>query len=383
MKVLITVNTYYPSNDGVANVTRSHAEELVRRGHDVTVFTPHWEYPESSESYNGVKIRRFDISSKNGIYNGKIKSYVESVVVEANSSDALIAVCLQTVSVDTLLPHLDRIKCRKILYMHGMWDFKWHSFDYHPPIHILYKLWSNLRWHYLYGLKWRYIKEFDEVIQLSENDDAYRFFKSKGYENLSVIRNAVDDMFFERHENHREILRKYDIPEGRYAICVSNYIPGKNQKFLLEAFSQIKSKDVFLLCIGSSETEYYRELCRYADSLHCNVVLKTGIDRNDIPVLMQNAQMFLFSSLAEKQPMCIFESMASSILFISTDVGDVKGRPGGVVINNTDEMASFIDYFLDNDDKKKELAYDGFVFALNNLTKKKFTDKLENMICDL
>ena len=39
MKILITVSTYYPKNDGVQNVTQYLAEGLCKLGNDVTVIT--------------------------------------------------------------------------------------------------------------------------------------------------------------------------------------------------------------------------------------------------------------------------------------------------------------------------------------------------------
>ena len=60
MKIIITVNTYYPLKDGVQFVTQYHAENLAKRGHDVIVFTTNHDN-SSEEIYNGVKIIRFNV----------------------------------------------------------------------------------------------------------------------------------------------------------------------------------------------------------------------------------------------------------------------------------------------------------------------------------
>ena len=63
MKIIITVNTYYPLKDGVQFVTHYHAENLALRGHNVIVFTTN-HGNDSEEIHNGVKIIRFNVVNK-------------------------------------------------------------------------------------------------------------------------------------------------------------------------------------------------------------------------------------------------------------------------------------------------------------------------------
>ena len=77
MKILICSFTYYPSVNGVQNVTEYQAEGLVARGHEVTVLTgyPKGRNCQPEEFYNGVHIQRFHASTDNMLHCGNKKAY--------------------------------------------------------------------------------------------------------------------------------------------------------------------------------------------------------------------------------------------------------------------------------------------------------------------
>ena len=79
MKILFTVETYYPKKDGVQMVTQYLAEGLASRGHDVTVFTSNIDENKNFETFHNVKIKRFDLRTKFGLYFGDRKKYIKDV----------------------------------------------------------------------------------------------------------------------------------------------------------------------------------------------------------------------------------------------------------------------------------------------------------------
>mgnify|MGYP001617290643 CR=1 FL=1 len=61
MRILHTVEFYYPSIGGAQEVVRILSERMVKMGHEVTVATT--KLPNrTSTTHNGVKIAEFDIS---------------------------------------------------------------------------------------------------------------------------------------------------------------------------------------------------------------------------------------------------------------------------------------------------------------------------------
>lgn len=256
MKVIFTVNSYYPLRDGVQAVTKYYAEGLAAKGHDVTVITRSIPHTEKEEVYNGVKIIRLNIYTKHAIHRGDKKRYRTLILELCKEADVLVNVCTQTPTTDWLLQILDKIKCKKFLYMHGMIDFKWRKENFKSLFLICSKIWNNIRWRVFYKTSLKYLRKYDVISHLHYFDEANIYFRKHKVNNCIVLQNSADENFF---QNKLEI--RNDLSYN-YAICVSNYIDRKNQEFCLEAFYQAKTVDFSLIFIGSEENEYYKKLVR-------------------------------------------------------------------------------------------------------------------------
>ena len=124
MKILFAVHTYYPDRNGVQMVTEYIAEGVAKQ-HDVEMLvgisnvkiSDAQSYPEYEE-HNGVKIHRIHAElSDDHVFIGDKDEYLRQVHRE--DIDMLVVVCTQSWPFDWIVPELDRIKCRKVLYSHG------------------------------------------------------------------------------------------------------------------------------------------------------------------------------------------------------------------------------------------------------------------------
>ena len=376
MKVLFTVNTYYPSSDGVQKVTEYQAEGLAAKGHKVTVFTPLWGNSKKEEWKNGVRIRRFNIKSHNGYYSGDLGCYVEETVKEANSSDVLITVAIQCVSADLIIKNISRITCKKVLYLHGIWDFKWNKNNLYPPVNILYKIHANTKLSLFYYRNKKNIRQYDVVTHLYEEDESVSFFSKKlGYQNNRILGNAVDEDFFITHKNNSE--NKKDL------LFVANYNRGKNQIFLLDSILKCKSDNFCLTLIGSEKSKYYLKLKKYIENhpeLKEKINLLINVPRSQVIEKTRKAYIYLCSSLSEKQPVSIMEAMSAAVPFISTDVGCVSSFPGGIIVSNPKDMANKIDLLLSYKCLPEKLSEEGREYAEKNFRLKDKINQFENIL---
>lgn len=381
MNIIITVNSYYPSKDGVQAVTEYHAEGLVKRGHDVTVVTKKLKNEPTIEIHNGVKIIRFDILTRHTVHCGDKKAYQKLILDLTKESDVMINVCTQIGTTDWVFSILKNIECKKILYMHGMMDFKWRKNNLCSISSFLSKLWNNLRWKLYYKLSIKYFKQYNGIIHLHEFDEAYKFFNERKIPGNIVIENAAEDEFFVGTKN---IFEK----KHKYIVCVANYIELKNQKLCLEAFYKSDDLGYKLIFIGSEKTRYYKELIKNNEILASKygerkVDFLVGINRSEIYEYVKNAKLYLFGSTVEKFPVSIVESMAAGVPFISTDVGCVKFLPGGVIIKNSNEMAYWINKLIKDKTLAKNIGDCGNQYAMKNLSIESKVNQLENYIKDL
>lgn len=378
MKIIFTVATYYPKKDGVQMVTQYQAEGLAKRGHDVTVITSKIDNVIDEEIHNGVKIIRVDAYNFYYWHKGKKKEYQRNLLKMSSSADVLIAVCLQSFSADWLLPIINDIKCTKILYLHGMPDFRLHSNDLTSLKNVLKTIFRNIRWKFFYTINTPRIKKFDAITHLFTNDNSHRYFMKYNYKNNIIIENACDQAFFEKIERNNK----------KYFITVGNYCERKNQRKALEVFYGMNEKNVGLVLIGSSNNSYYKMLLKLKKKLDDiygkrDVKILYNLSREETINYVKNSYATLLTSNYEYYPLTIVESMAAGIPFISTDVGIIKYLPGGVIASKNKDLSYWMDFYIKNESIVKKMGEIGREYAEKNLTVKKKVDTLENCILSL
>ena len=374
MKVVFTVASYYPLNDGVQYVTQYHAEGLVRMGHEVVVITSK-RNDQDSFIHNGVKIICINAYNSHFFHSGNKNEFLGAVTENVENADVMINVCLQSYAADWVLPLLDKIKAKRILYMHGMHSFKWEKKDFSNIKSFILKLARDIRWKPFYIMNWDKIKKYDAVIHLHELDYAFRYFENNGYKNNFVIYNAVDTVFFEEHK------------KSNIVINVGSFNERKNQKKAIELFYRAKTNDYSLVIIGNPNNEYYQMLLEYKNQCektfgHKEVKILCSISREETIAYIQKAKIYLMTSTWEAFPISLIEAMAARMAFISTNVGIVSSLPGGVVCDSDTELIATIEKLV-NDECEDSLASEAYSFAKMNLYQDNQTKKLETLIKDL
>ncbi|MEE1101492.1 MAG: glycosyltransferase family 4 protein [Agathobacter sp.] len=337
-KIIITCVTYYPDVNGVQFVTQNLAEGLVRKGYEVTVVTEKKANREKNERKNGVNIVRIDMHNYHMWHYGNRKEYNRTILQLSNKADAIIFVNLQSVAADWAVDILDKIKCQKILYQHGIHSFEWEKIDMQSIKNMALKFIRNIRWKEFYLRNKKKFCMFDKIIHLHGKDYSYQFFEQICNGKNFVLENFAEDIFFEIKNDIVDIKEKYAIANCKYMIYVSNYCTRKNQELLLKVFNEL-NVELNLIMIGANENQYLEKLKKKVRKE--GVYLLTNVERKDIATILQNAMFFVMPSKWERYPIVLTECMAAGIPYISSDVGIVKHLPGGMVVNPDKE--SFID----------------------------------------
>lgn len=372
MKILMTVENYYPNLSGVPIVAKYLAEGIARLdGYEVHIATRTLGYLPKCEEYSGVTIHRFDI--KNDLIKrprGSIDEYIQFVKKE--KFDCIILQCTQCITTDVLLPYLNTFSGKKILYSHGFSGMALKRFSIMGTIRntvgntLNYYIWR----HYYTNVLPKYVSRFDSIVCLSENDNDYEYFLKFDVP-VHIISNCAEEEFF--NLGHSNPLKKYisDLNE-EYAICVAYYSDVKNQLGIVQEFFKANvNRKIDLVFIGTEKNDYYKKLSAIADSLmkdnpNRRVHLLVKVDRRDIPGAVENAVMYLCGSKREAFSISLIESMASGTPFIGTDVGNTSCLPGGIVISDISKMHEAIEKMMMDDYQRKELAELGIQYAREN-----------------
>lgn len=376
MKILVTVNTYYPKLDGVQAVTDYLTTGLVQKGHEITVVTTMSPGLPAEEIYKGIRIIRVNIYTRYACYYGDKNAYRKLILELTKQNDVMINVCTQQALTDLLFPILDEIPCKKVLHIHGINDFKWRKSDFVDLKHFVYKIWKNFRWWKLYQFNADAIKKYDAVLQLHRFDPGYIFFKKKYGIKSYILENACDEQFGDLSKINKE----------KYCICIANYTIRKNQAFLLKAFYQAKiPKDWKLILVGSEKNAYYDSLVELTHKLerlygYHNIEIKTSVSRKETIELVKNASIYLLGSTWEAFSISIIESMASAVPFISTNTGVTRFMPGGVIVDSVESMSYWIELFVEHEELCQYYGNAGHEYYHYHLTTKSKINTLNNIL---
>lgn len=369
MRILLAVPSYWPSQDGVANITGYLAEGLAKRGHTVQVITSAGngglqELPKK-ERHEGVSIDRMRIYVQ---WPARLKGRDEESTREAYRKrivdyrpEVLIVVCSQTWTLDWLEPYLDKISCPKIFYSHGY--SRW--LDKYPYWEKLKKknvagAWNLYLCKRYYDKLYQIIAKFDRAIYLSDTSNAFLYARQHNLQNSVILENAIDDVFFTEKMQHVYA----DNADGgssaleiRY-LFVANFSENKNHEMLIRAYADAeigKSQLVFAAFEENEYSDYLRKLT--ADLIDQQpdkqVVFHIHLPREEVVDLYRTCDVFVCPSKSETWSIVAHEAAATAMPIISTDVGIYREITGVCLVDDQHEMKEALEMLYDKPGERK------------------------------
>lgn len=364
MKILHTVEFYYPSTGGMQEVARQLSERLVNQGHDVSVATT--KLPERKENeLNGVKIVEFDISGNAVMgFAGEAGNYQEFLL--ESEFDVITNFAAQQWATDLMLPLLDRISAVKIFVPEGFSG-----------------LFVDAYSEYFKKMP-RWMEQYDMNVFHS---DVYRdigFARNHGVQKRILIPNGSgSDEFSAPGVDH--IRKKLGIPEETVLILhVGSHSGMKGHSETLRIFNRANITDASLVIVGNKPRGgcFYR--CQFAKLLNSvnpparkrrKSISMFALKRDEVVALYHEADLFLFPSNIECSPLVLFECMASKTPFLTTDVGNAAeiiewsrgGRllptiisPDGRSIADLPGSVALLEEMVRNTSGREEMGNSGF-----------------------
>jgi glycosyltransferase involved in cell wall biosynthesis len=318
MKILHTIDLYYPYKGGAQEAILQLSKRLVEHGHEVTIATT--KIPERTfDEHYGIKIEEFDISGNflKG-YVGDVERYRSFLL--SSDFDIIMNFSCCTWATDLLLPLMDSIAAKKVLTPCGFYTLYW-------P-----------RYREYYDLMKAAIPKYDCCIVMSESYRDTEFVKEHNGRYV-VIPNGADEREFLTPPSNNLIRKKLEIPEDHFLILlVGNHTGHKGHADAIRIFKRAHITDATLLIVaGNVYGRVLGPLC----NLNCMVqkflnrfnpfsrrshksILIERLDREDVVQSYLSADLFLFPSMIECSPIVLFECLGSGTPFLVTDVGNAK-----------------------------------------------------------
>lgn len=370
MNILHTTRFYAPHIGGSEEAVKQLSERLVARGHHVTVATS-FDKTRTETTINGVEIVPFDIQGDLvlGFSGPDIKKYQDFLI--KGDFDLMMNYNSSHWASDLALPVLSQLHYKKVFVPVGfnsINDIRYKTFFFELP---------------------GYLRQYDQIVYLSELNQDYLYAKTHGLLNGVIIPNAANEDEFEipsygfRH--------KYNINTKYMLLNVANFYRYKGQDDLLRVMRLIKTKDVSLVIAGNPPPEkgprwrqlYYLSLISRSFSFPY-VHLLENVTRDMIVSAFHEADLFVFPSHLECSPLVILESLAAGLPFVSYAVGDVADHSEfGKIVSSPVEMAEAIDNLLVDRETRKNIGCRAKKYWKNNRTWEKITDVYEEMYTQL
>lgn len=351
MKILHTVEFYYPSVGGAQEVVRQLSERLVKLGHDVTVATTN--LPERKVStHNGVKIIGFDISGRAATgYSGKDIDKYKRLLTEP-SFDVVMNYAAQQWATDLAFEVLDDIKARKILVpcgFSGLYDPVFKDYFSHMP---------------------KVMKKYDATIYLAEDYRDINFAREHKLSNIYVVPNGAGaDEFGQTYAG--DIRKELGISADSYfVLLVGGHTGVKGHKETVEIFKKAQLRNATFLIngndLGGGCTAWCKKQAKHLRyslnfKLQKKRLLVKDLPRPQLVAAYKAADLFLFPSNIEASPLVLFEAMASKLPFLTADVGNTKEiirwSGGGLLLPTTKDELGFSHVDIDGSSEMLEAQY--------------------------
>lgn len=135
---------------------------------------------------------------------------------------------------------------------------------------------------------------------------------------IQVIFNGIDDVFYTQNEN------RFGPSKVIRFIYVGNLVKGKGVNFILEAVKSLTTQAWSFDIVGDgSEKQNLVDYCTH-NSIDAKVTFHGAVAPEKVPLFLQNADVFVFASLAEGRPNVVLEAMAMGLPVIASAIPAVQ-----------------------------------------------------------
>ena len=310
LKVSICVNLFHPSVGGAESVAKTIAD-YVAQHHEVSVFTrkligkkrnpqdfPYRVYEYQSGDLVGFEKKIHELKPDVVLIYSDVFDFFRTLATKRQPFQIILALC------------------------GANWLYKHRNY-----INMLYRNMKNIKY----------------IICHSTRERDYKlcsveFIKDK----TIIIPNGIWLSEFDNNTKTRQDLAP-TLADKRWLVNVSNFFPGKGQEHLIDIFDQLPRMDQAAYIQISSDIDFdigkmledrWGLAVRKLKNKGMTVKLMKNLPREDVIGFLKQSNVFTFPSEKEVAPLVLLESMAASLPWVATNVGNVTDLKGGTCIQS-------------------------------------------------
>lgn len=367
MKILQVAALYPPHIGGIENHVHQLSRNLVKRGHDVTVYTSNIPKTKKYEVIDGVKIHRFN--SIGSPFNNQI--IPEMFIKLLNNIDFEVIHAHGHLQLTTNFAAISSFKNKipLIITSHGTVQYK----NWREYINLIYNRTLG---------KWTLLQA-DDVIALSPSQANY--LQKFGMKNIDIIPNGTNSISSHLNFNSNEFRTEFGLKDETIILYVGGIIPRKGINYLIDAMTEVKSNSVLFIVgdVLGGHPSYKETLLNLVKEKKIKNIIFTGSVNDDrLKEAYIAADIFVLPSLSEGLPTVLLEAMAYKKSIVATDIAGnsdlIINNKNGLLVesHNPNEIAKAINLLIDNPAKRHIFGQN----ACENIDKMYSWDKITNAI---
>ncbi|CAH0345467.1 glycosyltransferase family 4 protein [Bacillus sp. CECT 9360] len=379
MKILLATYWYLPHVGGVSTHVYGLKRELERLGHEVDILAHHPDMQKYYMPNNGRFLEKPKV--KDLIYEKVLAFYKENISqvdpwirwreIERYSFEAAASVFGLT--------KYDLIHTHDIVSTRALWRVKPKEVPLIATIHgcLATEFIISGEVKSRESLQWKYVEAEELYGGTSSNitivptqwlkDLMVNDFKVPA-DHISVIPYGMDiDGFIEKTEKFPKLDRPTD---KKVIVCPARLVPVKGQQYLLDALARLKQERSDWICWIIGDGELRRSLEQQAQKLNLNEEVIFLGNREDVPSLLKQADIFVLPSLQDNQPFSVMEAQLAAKPVVVSDAGGIPemvehGKTGLIVpAGESKPLYKNLEQLLANDVLRNQLAENAQKFAM-------------------
>lgn len=295
MKVAEIVATFPPYHGGMGYVCLHNSTELIRRGHDVTVFTlDHGGLNYNDSAYN-MKVVRLRSPLKYG------------------DSGIVPHLYLKLKGFDIVHLHYPFFGGAEYVYVSSLLRGQKYFLTYHLDVYGDTPLKNLVIYTYEACLMKKIIGRAAGIGALSiEHLKSSKIAAYVDWNKVVEIPNGVDGRRFSPREKKPELIKQYGLENKVIVLFVGNLQPFKGFHILIEAVFRIKDKQIAALVVGDGyEINKYKKQVNNL-GLEDRIIFAGAKSHEDLPYYYNMADFLVLpSTYSESFGLVVLEAMAS------------------------------------------------------------------------
>ncbi|KAB1067241.1 glycosyltransferase family 4 protein [Tamlana haliotis] len=214
----------------------------------------------------------------------------------------------------------------------------------------------------------------------------------KDHSKMCVVGSVTDVNKFTKKEKNGLLHREYNIPSDYKIIGnIAAFSEFKDHYTWVDAVEILVKRNTIkakYLLIGEGELE--ADIKQYVSDKNLNEHIIFSGFRKDIPEVLPEFDLFMFTSNNEPTGGVLLESYACRVPIVAANAGGIPevivNNETGLLaeVGNPTDFANKVEYLIDNEPLKEKLTKNGYQYLLDNFTKdvisKKMYDELLNVV---